>query len=157
MGGLTNNLHLMMDTFYRPTATRYKILCEAKAFPSDQVCICPPTFMTFSHDILSASSSIKLPIQYAFASQAESHGLDPSTAVIALSPRPGEYTVREEDILSTIEKSGAEIALVIFSGIQFYTGQWFPMQKITQAAKKKVQSISSAFLPFHMAKGFLLP
>ncbi|KAI5122068.1 hypothetical protein M0805_006051 [Coniferiporia weirii] len=108
MGGLTNNLHLMMGTFYKPTATRYKILCEADAFPSDQ---------------------------YAFASQAELHGLDPSTAILALSPRPGEYTLREEDILQTIAREGSTIALVLFSGVQYYTGQWFPMENITKAAK----------------------
>jgi len=108
MGGLTNNLHLMMDAFYKPTATRYKILCEAKAFPSDQ---------------------------YAFASQAELHGLNPETAVLALAPRPGEYTLREEDIISVIEKEGSNIALVLFSGVQYYSGQWFPMANITRAAK----------------------
>ncbi|THH02126.1 hypothetical protein EW145_g6790 [Phellinidium pouzarii] len=108
MGSLTNNLHLMMNTFYKPTATRFKILCEAEAFPSDQ---------------------------YAFASQTELHGLDPSTAVLALSPRPGEYTLREEDILETIQREGSSIALVLFPGIQYYTGQWFPMESITRAAK----------------------
>ncbi|KAF8163217.1 pyridoxal phosphate-dependent transferase [Crassisporium funariophilum] len=110
MGTLTNNLHLMMDSFYKPTPDRYKILCEARAFPSDQ---------------------------YAFASQALAHGLDPATAILEVSPRDGEYTLREEDILATIEKEGSSIALVIFSGIQYYTGQWFPMQSITQKAQEK--------------------
>ncbi|KAF9567548.1 kynureninase [Agrocybe pediades] len=110
MGTLTNNLHLMMDSFYKPTSTRYKILCEAHAFPSDQ---------------------------YAFQSQAIAHGLDPKTAILELSPREGEYTLREEDILATIEKEGDSIALVLFSGIQYYTGQWFPMENITKAAKDK--------------------
>ncbi|KDR81523.1 hypothetical protein GALMADRAFT_239525 [Galerina marginata CBS 339.88] len=110
MGTLTNNLHLLMDSFYKPTATRFKILCEAHAFPSDQ---------------------------YAFTSQALAHGLDPATAILELSPREGEYTLREEDILETIEKEGNSIALVLFSGIQYYTGQWFPMQSITKKAQDK--------------------
>ncbi|KAJ7046686.1 pyridoxal phosphate-dependent transferase [Mycena alexandri] len=108
MGTLTANLHLMMDSFYKPTPERYKILCEARAFPSDQ---------------------------YAFASQALAHGLDPAKAVLEISPRPGEYTLREQDILDTIAREGASIALVIFSGVQYYTGQWFPMQSITRAAQ----------------------
>ncbi|KAJ7343575.1 pyridoxal phosphate-dependent transferase [Mycena albidolilacea] len=108
MGTLTANLHLMMDSFYKPTPERYKILCEAHAFPSDQ---------------------------YAFASQALAHGLDPAKAVLEMSPRPGEYTLREEDILDTIAREGSSIALVLFSGVQYYTGQWFPMQSITRAAQ----------------------
>ncbi|CAA7271786.1 unnamed protein product [Cyclocybe aegerita] len=110
MGTLTNNLHLMMDSFYKPTVTRYKILCEAKAFPSDQ---------------------------YAFTSQALARGLDPATAIIEISPREGEFTLREEDILETIDKEGDSIALVIFSGIQYYTGQWFPIESITKKAHEK--------------------
>ncbi|KAF7322901.1 Kynureninase [Mycena chlorophos] len=110
MGTLTANLHLMMDSFYKPTAERYKILCEAKAFPSDQ---------------------------YAFASQAVAHGLDPANVVLEISPRPGEYTLREEDILDTIAREGASIALVIFSGVQYYSGQWFPIKTITRAAQEQ--------------------
>ncbi|KAI0318648.1 pyridoxal phosphate-dependent transferase [Amylostereum chailletii] len=110
MGTLTANLHLMMNTFYRPTAGRYKILCEGKAFPSDQ---------------------------YAFASQARLHGYDPKDTVIELFPRPGEYALREEDILDVIAELGSSIALVIFSGVQYYTGQWFPMESITKAAKNQ--------------------
>ncbi|KAJ3504967.1 hypothetical protein NMY22_g17744 [Coprinellus aureogranulatus] len=109
MGTLTNNLHLMMDSFYKPTSERYKILCEAKAFPSDQ---------------------------YAFASQAKAHNLDPKDAIIEVSPREGEFTLREEDILGVLEREGSKIALVIFSGIQYYTGQLFPMQSITKKAKE---------------------
>ncbi|KAG6818191.1 hypothetical protein H0H87_000096 [Tephrocybe sp. NHM501043] len=110
MGTLTNNLHLMMDSFYKPTADRFKILCEARAFPSDQ---------------------------YAFASQVKAHGLDPATAIMEVSPREGEYTLREEDILEIIAKEGASIALVLFSGLQYYTGQWFPMESITRKAKEQ--------------------
>ncbi|TDL27356.1 kynureninase, partial [Rickenella mellea] len=107
MGTLTANLHLMMASFYRPTQARHKILCEARAFPSDQ---------------------------YAFASQAASHGYDPREAVLELSPREGEYTLRVDDIMKVIKEQGKEIALVIFSGVQYYTGQVFPMEDITKAA-----------------------
>jgi len=109
MGTLTNNLHLMMSSFYKPTPSRYKILCEGKAFPSDQ---------------------------YAFTSQVLAHGLDPVKAIREISPREGEYTLREEDILEVIEKEGSTIALVIFGGIQYYTGQLFPMESITKKAKE---------------------
>ncbi|KAF7969031.1 hypothetical protein HWV62_28652 [Athelia sp. TMB] len=108
MGTLTANLHLMLTTFYKPSAARYKILCEAKAFPSDQ---------------------------YAFASQAALHGLDPADAVLELAPRAGEYFLREDDILRTIAAHGASIALVLLSGVQYYTGQLFPMAAITAAAR----------------------
>ncbi|KAI0341706.1 kynureninase [Trametopsis cervina] len=108
MGTLTANLHLMLHTFYKPTKERYKILCEEKAFPSDQ---------------------------YAFSSQVQVHGLNPSDTVIELAPRPGEFTLRTEDILSSITEHGSTIALVLFSGVQYYTGQWFAMQEITMAAQ----------------------
>ncbi|KAI0306522.1 kynureninase [Multifurca ochricompacta] len=108
MGTLTANLHLMMNTFYKPTPERYKLLCEAKAFPSDQ---------------------------YAFASQVQLHGFNPEDSIIEMFPRQGEFYLREEDILEVIEEQGSSIALVIFSGVQYYTGQWFPMQSITKAAK----------------------
>ncbi|KAH8833838.1 pyridoxal phosphate-dependent transferase [Flagelloscypha sp. PMI_526] len=109
MSTLTTNLHLMMKSFYKPTQTRFKILCEARAFPSDQ---------------------------YAFASQAKAHGFNPADAVLEVWPREGEYTLREEDILGILEKEGSKIALVLFSGIQYYTGQHFPMQTITRRAKE---------------------
>ncbi|OJA14854.1 hypothetical protein AZE42_00797 [Rhizopogon vesiculosus] len=108
MSTLTANLHLMMATFYKPTAGRFKILCEGRAFPSDQ---------------------------YAFDSQARLHGYDPNEAIIEMWPREGEYTLRESDILDLITKEGPSIALVIFSGVQYYTAQWFPMKAITNAAK----------------------
>ncbi|CAH7684725.1 kynureninase [Phakopsora pachyrhizi] len=101
-GSLTTNLYLMMTTFYCPTKQRYKILFEKKCFPSDM---------------------------YAFTSQAKLHGLDPKDALLMMSPRPGEYTLRAEDILSTIHRES--IALIIFPGVQFYTGQVFPMKQIT--------------------------
>ncbi|EIW85030.1 kynureninase [Coniophora puteana RWD-64-598 SS2] len=110
MSTLTANLHLMLSAFYKPTSSRYKILCEAKAFPSDQ---------------------------YAFASQVRVHGYDPEEVVIELAPRPDEFTLREEDILKVIAEQGQSISVVIFSGVQYYTGQWFPMQRITKAAQEQ--------------------
>ncbi|TFY70378.1 hypothetical protein EVG20_g2647 [Dentipellis fragilis] len=119
MGSLTANLHLMMNVFYKPTSDRYKILCEGKAFPSDQ---------------------------YAFASQARLHGLDPKDTIIELFPRDGEFVLREEDILDVISRQGASIAMVLFSGVQYYTGQYFPMQSITKAAKAQVSAVLSKCL-----------
>ena len=81
--------------------------------------------------------------KYAFASQVQLHGFNPKDAIIAMFPREGEFSLREEDILEVIEKQGSSIALVIFSGVQYHTGQWFPMQSITKAAKAQVR-----FFPF---------
>ncbi len=110
MGSLTNNLHLLMVSFYRPTATRYKILMEADAFPSDH---------------------------YAMDSQAKFHGFDPKDAVIKMKPREGEYTVRTEDILDMIAREGDSIATIMFGGMNYYTGQLFEMEKIVQAGHAK--------------------
>lgn len=71
------------------------------------------------------------------------HGFNPKDAIIEMHPREGEFSLREEDILDVIEAQGPSIALVIFSGVQYYTGQWFPMQAITKAAKAQVR-----FFPF---------
>src|SRR6187549_2292033 len=109
MNQLTVNLHLMMVSFYRPTKTRFKILTEAGAFPSDQ---------------------------YAFESQLKFHGIKPSKGLIELKPRKGEHTLRTEDILLAIQEHGKELALVIFGGVQYYTGQFFNIKKITEAAHK---------------------
>ena len=108
MNQLTVNLHLMLVSFYNPGAKRYKIICEAKAFPSDQ---------------------------YAFETHVRNKGLDPSTTIIEVVPRNGEFTLRTEDIISTIEKHGNETALVLFSGINYYTGQFFDLEKISKAAR----------------------
>lgn len=107
MNQLTVNLHLMMVSFYRPTKQRYKLIVEAGAFPSDQ---------------------------YAFESQAKFHGLNPEEAIVELKPREGERTLRTEDIVKTIEQHGASIALVLFGAVQYYTGQFFEIEKITSAA-----------------------
>jgi len=95
-----------MVSFYRPTKERYKIICEAKAFPSDQ---------------------------YVFESQVKYHGYEPNDAIIEVKPREGEYSIRTEDILSTIKKTGDQTAIVLFSGVNYYTGQVFDMKAITEA------------------------
>lgn len=107
MNQLTVNLHLLMVTFYRPTKERYKIICEAKAFPSDQ---------------------------YAFESQAKYHGFNPVDAVIEVSPREGEHTLQTEDIIATIKEHGDSVAVVLFGGVNYYTGQLFDIKAITEAA-----------------------
>ncbi len=109
MGSLTSNLHLLLSTFYKPSSTRTKILLEEKAFPSDQ---------------------------YALESQVRLHGLAPSEALLVVSPRPGDFCIRTEDILETIERNGSEIALLMLSGVQYYTGQLFDIQEITKAGHK---------------------
>ena len=109
MNQLTVNLHLLMVSFYRPSADRYKILTEAGAFSSDQ---------------------------YAFESQIKFHGLQPERTLIELSPRDGEFTLRTEDIIKSIEKHGHELALVVFGGVQYYTGQFFDIKQITEAGQQ---------------------
>ncbi|KAK6959717.1 kynureninase isoform X2, partial [Biomphalaria glabrata] len=110
MNGLTVNLHLLLISFYRPSKDRYKILCEDKAFPSDH---------------------------YTFESQARLHGFNPQDVMICLKPREGEFILRLEDILDVIEKKGEEIAVVCFSGVQYYTGQLFDIPTITKAGQAK--------------------
>ena len=108
MNSLTVNLHLMMISFYRPTAKRYRILIEGGAFPSDQ---------------------------YAVASQVKLHGYDPAEAVIELMPRNGEETIAPEDILALLEREGHSIALVMLGNCNYLTGQVFDMEAITAAAQ----------------------
>lgn len=107
MNQLTVNLHLMMTTFYRPTNTRYKILTEVGAFSSDQ---------------------------YAFESQLKLHSVDPQRGLIELKPREGEHTLRTDDILKAIKENANELSLVIFGAVQYYSGQFFDIKAITQAA-----------------------
>ena len=109
MNQLTVNLHLLLAGFYRPEGKRKKILCEAKAFPSDQ---------------------------YMMASQARLHGLDPSEAIVEVGPREGEHCIRLEDILHAIDRHADEIALVLWGGVNYYTGQTFDMAAIAEAARK---------------------
>ncbi len=106
MNTLTVNLHLLMVSFYRPSGGRFKIIMEAGAFPSDQ---------------------------YAIESQVRFHGNDPKEAIIEVAPRTGEYTLQTEDILKAIADQGEEIALVLFGGVNYFTGQWYDMPAITKA------------------------
>jgi len=110
MNSLTVNLHLLMCAFYRPTRTRHKILMEAKAFPSDK---------------------------FALASQTSFHGFNPEESLIEMVPREGEHWLRTEDIEAIIAEHGDSIAVVCFSGVQYYTGQLFDIERITAAAHAK--------------------
>jgi len=106
MNTLTVNLHLLMVSFYHPTAKRYKIICEEKAFPSDQ---------------------------YMFQGQVGFHGYKPEEAIVEIKRRDGEHTIRSEDIIAKINEVGEELALVLFGGVNYYTGQVFDMKAITEA------------------------
>lgn len=106
MNTLTVNLHLLLVSFYKPTAKKYKIIMEAGAFPSDQ---------------------------YALESQVRFHNFDPADAIIEIAPKDGAYTLETADIIEAIQTHGDEVALVLFSGINYFTGQWYDMEKITQA------------------------
>lgn len=110
MNSLTVNLQFLMCAFYRPVPGRFKILMEGKAFPSDK---------------------------FALQSQAAFHGFDAQEAIVEIWPRPGEDTLRTEDIVEKIDSMGSEIAVVLFSGIQYYTGQLFDIAAITAAAREK--------------------
>lgn len=109
MNGLTANLHFLMVSFYRPSGSRTKLLCEAKAFPSDL---------------------------YALRSQLRFHGLS-DDHLILLENRPGEDHLRTEDILEVIEQHGDQIALSMMGGVNYYTGQLFDMGTISRALKAK--------------------
>jgi kynureninase len=109
MNSLTVNLHLMMATFYRPTKSRFKILMEEPAFPSDT---------------------------YAIKTQIVHHGLDPKDALILVRPRKGEFISRTEDIVDLIDKNADQLAVLMFAGVNFFTGQLFDIKKITEAAQK---------------------
>ena len=109
MNALTVNLHLLMVSFYQPKGKRRKILCEAKAFPSDQ---------------------------YAMGSQIRFHGGDPQTDLIEVHPRPGTSVIDEQDIEDALQAHEGEIALVMMGGVHYYSGQKFDMERITRAAHR---------------------
>jgi kynureninase len=106
MNSLTVNLHLLMVSFYKPDNKRFKIIMEGGAFPSDQ---------------------------YAMESQVNFHGLDPKEVIIEIFPREDEVILRTEDILKAIDQHKDELALVLFGGINYYTGQFFDLKAITDA------------------------
>ena len=109
MNQLTVNLHLLMVSFYRPTKTRFKILCEAKAFPSDQ---------------------------YALQSQLSFHGYTLEDALIEIEPHEGEYHIRQQAIYDAIETNKESLALILIGGVNYFSGQVFDMKAITTAGHK---------------------
>jgi kynureninase len=109
MNSLTVNLHLMMATFYQPTKSRFKILMEEPAFPSDT---------------------------YAIKTQIIHHGLDPKDALVLARRREAEFTVRTDDVIELIEKQADQLAVVMLAGVNFFTGQLFDIEKITRAGQK---------------------
>ncbi|MBS7563298.1 kynureninase [Mucilaginibacter sp. Bleaf8] len=119
MNSLTVNLHLLMVSFYQPTKKRYKILMEAGAFPSDQ---------------------------YAVESQVRYHGFAPDDAIIEIHPRAGESTLHTEDITDAINRNSDVLALVLFSGINYYTGQFFDLKAIAHAGHQ-----AGAYVGFDLA------
>ncbi len=119
MNNLTVNLHLMLVSFYQPTSKKFKILMEGGAFPSDQ---------------------------YAIESQVKFHGFSPEESIIEVHPRANEHTLRTEDILQKIEEHKDQLALILFGGINYYTGQFFDLEQIT----KKSHEIG-AFAGFDLA------
>jgi len=109
MNTLTCNLHLMMISFYQPTEEKYKIIIEKKAFSSDF---------------------------HAVQSQILLHNLSTEKCLVEIAPRDGELLLRMEDIEEVISREGHTTALILFSGVQYYTGQYFDIAKITQLAHK---------------------
>jgi kynureninase len=108
MNTLTVNLHMLMVSFYRPTQKRFKIICEEKAFPSDQ---------------------------YMLQSQVRFHGFDPENTIVEIKKRDGEHFWHTEDVVSKINEVGDELALVLIGGVNYYNGQVFDMKAITKAGK----------------------
>lgn len=109
MNTLSVNLHFLMVSFYRPTKQRFKIICEEKAFPSDQ---------------------------YMLQSQVKFHGFDPKETIVEVKKREGEHFWRTEDFVSKIEEIGDELALVLIGGVNYYNGQVLDMPTITKAGRK---------------------
>jgi kynureninase len=109
MNSLSVNLHLLLASFYRPSPARHRILIEAGAFPSDR---------------------------HVLSSQLQWHGYDPATSLVELAPRPGEELLRAEDIEACIDTEGTALALVLWPGVQYRTGQAFALEPVTRAAHR---------------------
>ncbi|KAI9037887.1 putative kynureninase [Aspergillus affinis] len=110
MGTLTTNLHLLLASFYKPTATKHKILMDWKAFPSDH---------------------------YAIESHISWHDLDPRKSMVLIGPDEGEYEISTEKILSYIDQHANDAAVLLLPGIQYYTGQLFDIPRITKYAQSR--------------------
>jgi kynureninase len=110
MNTLTTNLHLLMVSFYQPTKTKFKILIESDAFPSDR---------------------------YAVESQLNFHGFDPKEGLVEWKPRKGEELLRIEDLETILEEQGDEIALLLIGGVNYYTGQYLDIKKIAEIGHAK--------------------
>lgn len=109
MNGLSINLHLMMASFYKPTEKRHKIILEWRPFPSDH---------------------------YAIESQITWNGIDPEKSMVKIEPDEN-YVIPTDKILATIDEHGDETALLLLPGIQYYSGQYFDIPRITAYAKAK--------------------
>jgi kynureninase len=109
MNSLTVNIHLMLASFFRPTGRRTKILIETGAFSSDR---------------------------HAVTSQLTWHRLDPDQHLIELTPPPGSDTIPEETIEACLAQHGEEIALLLWPGVQFRTGQAFDLARIARAGRR---------------------
>ena len=109
MNTLTANLHFMMVSFYKPTKTRYKIIIESDAFPSDK---------------------------YAVESQLRHHGFDDKEGLILWKPRKNEDLLHYEDLEDILEKHSSEVALVMIGGVNYYTGQYFDLKRIAELGHK---------------------
>jgi kynureninase len=109
MNSLTVNLHLLLTSFYRPTAIRHRIVIEDSAFPSDS---------------------------YAVRSHVAARGHDPDTAVLRLRPRPGEDTLRTEDVIATLDQHAHSIATVLLGGVNYLSGEVMDMPAITEAGHR---------------------
>lgn len=109
MNTLTANLHFMMVSFFNPTKSRYKVLIEAHAFPSDK---------------------------YAVESQLRHHGINEADGLILWKARENEILPRYEDLETILQDHGHEIALIMIGGVNYYTGQFFDLKYITDLGHK---------------------
>ena len=109
MNNLTSNIHFLLVSFYRPDKRRFKIITEGGAFPSDR---------------------------YAIQSHLKFHGYDPKDAIIEIHPGKGEFLIRDDEIVHKIQENARDLALVMLGGIQYYTGQFFDIPRISAAAKE---------------------